>query len=49
MNELDNDKDGDVKCDNDLIKNKKLNPNDFNTVITRLDIVSVRPTGLPTP
>ena len=49
MNELDNDKDGDVKCDNDLIKNKKLNPKDFNTVITKLDIVSVRPTGLPTP
>ena len=46
---LDDYKDSDVECDNDLIKNEKLNSKDFTTVITELDIGSIRPTGLPTP
>ena len=46
---LDDYKDSDVECDNDLIKNEKLNSMDFTTVITELDIGSIRPTGLPTP
>ena len=49
MNVLDDYKDSDVECDNDLIKNEKLNPKDFTVVIRELDIGSVRPIGLPTP
>ena len=46
---MDDYKNSDVECDNDLIKNEKLNPKDFTVVIRELDIGSVRLIGLPHP